>query len=249
MYSSILPITNSYGRVFKCDQNYNAIAQIVNQTNSKRNSQKREMKPFCKRQLGVRLRDKSCLAPASGLEMGKKSIDVGLEASGTWVGTELVAKTMAGLPERDCFFFWLILWMHFTSTMITSLFIWVYSTYQYMIWVWVFSNQRDVTTNHESNINSPFINCKSVHLNVTGRPTISFLVLLVHIDLFGIATPVVPKPGVPGSRNNQFGNICEMDHNKTAKISFFLIFYCLKKYKSHRLGHVLHVVIYRAWKD
>ena len=46
MYSSILPITNSYGRVFKCDQNYNAIAQIVNQTNSKRNSQKEKRSQF-----------------------------------------------------------------------------------------------------------------------------------------------------------------------------------------------------------
>ena len=45
--------------------------------------EEREMKPFRHGQLSVRLRDKSCLAPASGLEMGKKSIDVGLEASGT----------------------------------------------------------------------------------------------------------------------------------------------------------------------
>ena len=89
----------------------------------------------------------------------------------------------------------------------------------------MFSNQRDVTTNHESNINSPFINCKSVHLNVTGRPTISFLVLLVHINFFGIATPVVPKPGVPGSRNNKFGGVFELYHNKTTKISFTILLF------------------------
>ena len=73
--------------------------------------------------------------------------------------------------------------------------------------------------------NSPFINCKSVHLTVTGRPTISFLVLLVHIDLFGIATPVVPKPGVPGSRNNKFGGVFELYHNKTTKISFTILLF------------------------
>ena len=64
---------------------------------------KRGMKPFCQRQLGVRLRDKSCLAPASGLEMGKKSIDVGLEAGRTWGQNSFQIK-MAGFRERERFF-------------------------------------------------------------------------------------------------------------------------------------------------
>ena len=88
---------------------------------------------------------------------------------------------------------------------------------------------KEITTYHESDINSPFINRKSVHLNVTGRPTILFLVLLVHIDLFCIATPVVPKPGVPGSRNDKFGGICELYHNKTTKISFSILLFELSK--------------------
>ena len=62
-------------------------------------------------------------------------------------------------------------------------------------------------------------------MNVTGRPTISFLILLVHIDLFSIATPVVPKPGVPGTRNDKVSGVCGLYHNKTTKISFTILLF------------------------
>ena len=208
-------------------KNYNAIAQIVNQTNSKRNSQKEKWSPFASGNWVFDWGTKVAWRLPLVWRWGRSQLmsvwrPVGLE----WGQNSLQKQWLA--YQSEIVFFWLILWMHFTSTMITSLFIWVYSTYQYMIWVWVFSNQRDVTTNHESNINSPFINCKSVHLNVTGRPTISFLILLVHIDLFGIATPVVPKPGVPGSRNNQFGSI-DVNCTITKPRKSVLLFYYLKK--------------------
>ena len=104
MHSSILPITNSYGRVFKCDQNYNAIAQIVNQTNSKRNSQKEKRSQFASGNWVFDWGTKVAWRLPLVWRWGRSQLMSVWRPVGLRVGTELVAKTMAGLPERDCFF-------------------------------------------------------------------------------------------------------------------------------------------------
>ena len=155
MYSSILPITNSYGRVFKCDQNYNAIAQIVNQTNSKRNSQKEKRSQFASGNWVFDWGTKVAWRLPLVWRWGRSQLmsvwrTVGLE----WGQNSLQKQWLAFQSEIVFFLIERFYKYHITSSFLCEFTVHANTWYEYEC------VRRDVTTNHESDINSPFIDCK-----------------------------------------------------------------------------------------
>ena len=117
-----------FSSVFK---NYNAIAQVVSQTKSKRNSQKEEWSHFASGNWvfhwGTKVAWRLPLVWRSGRS----------QLMSVWrpAGQNSFQKQWLAF-ESENVFFWLDV---FKSTIMASFFMWVYSTYQYMMWVWVCS--------------------------------------------------------------------------------------------------------------